>query len=93
MKESVSTGLESQTLLRNKSNFIIWTYNIIYGGNSRMALAMETMRTMKINVGILTETKVAEGIYTKAAHGYSIVATEAQSNYQGVALFYKSDNK
>jgi hypothetical protein len=48
-----------------------------------MALVMKTMRTMKINIGILTETKVDEGMYTKAAHGHTIFATEARSNYQG----------
>jgi hypothetical protein len=37
---------------------------------------MKMMKTMNINIGVLTETKVSEGMYTKTPHGYTITATE-----------------
>jgi exonuclease III len=58
-----------------------------------MALAMKTMKQVNINVGILTETSLREGMFPQNAHGYTIVATEGQNKYQGViALFYQSEN-
>jgi hypothetical protein len=43
-------GGTSQMSLTEKSRIKICTYNIIHGGNSRLALAMKTMKSMNINV-------------------------------------------
>jgi exonuclease III len=67
----------------------ICTYNIRNGGNGRMTFALKAMKTMGINLGILTETKLIDDTYTTDAHGYAVVATKAKSHHQGgVALFY-----
>jgi hypothetical protein len=67
-----------ENVLKERDSIKICTYNIIHGGG--IALAMKTMKTMKINLGVLVATKVSKGMYTKEAHGYTIVNTEAQSN-------------
>lgn len=47
---------------------------------------------MGIDLGVLTDTKCVNGIYTREAEGYKVVATEAKSRNQGgVALFYRKD--
>jgi hypothetical protein len=91
--ENVSPGVKTQTVHNKRNQIKVCTYNIIHGGNSRIALAIKTLKVMNINIGVLTETKVSEGMYTKAAHGYTITATEARNNHQGgAALFYLTNN-
>ena len=51
---------------------------------------MRMMRMMNMDFGVLTETKLTNGIHTKKAEGYEIIATNAVSKHQGgVALFYR----
>jgi exonuclease III len=67
----------------------ICTYNIRNSSNSQMTFALKAMKTMGINLGILTEDKLIDNTYTTNAHGYVVVATQAKSHHQGgVALFY-----
>jgi exonuclease III len=62
----------------------------MHGGNSRLNQALRCMRLMGMDLGILTETKLVNGTYTREAEGYEVVATEAKSTHQGgVALFYR----
>jgi exonuclease III len=49
------------------------------------------MEQMKVDLGILTEAKLTDGIYTRYSSGYNVVATSARVHNQGgVALFYKN---
>ena len=44
-----------------------------------------------MDLGILQETKLTDGIYTCGSAGYSVIATDAPSRHRGgVALFYRS---
>ena len=45
-----------------------------------------------MDLGILQETKLIDGIYTRRSAGYSVVATYAPSQHRGgVAIFYRSE--
>ena len=45
-----------------------------------------------MDLGILQETKLTDGIYTHGLAGYSIVATDAPSQHRGgVKIFYRSE--
>jgi hypothetical protein len=48
------------------------------------------MEGMGVDLGILLETKVTDGIYTQNLSGYSITALNAPSAHQGgIALFWQ----
>ncbi len=48
------------------------------------------MEGMGIDLGILLETKVTDGIYTQKSSGYSVAALNAPSAHQGgIALFWQ----
>ena len=43
-----------------------------------------------MGLGILQETKLTDGIYTRGSAGYSVVATDVPSqHHSGVAIFYR----
>ena len=45
-----------------------------------------------MDLGILQEPKLADGVYTRGSAGYSVIATDAPSRHRGgVAIFYRSD--
>ena len=47
------------------------------------------MGQVNVDVVVLQETKLIEGIYTQKSDGYKVVATPAPSRHQGgIALFY-----
>ena len=49
------------------------------------------MSQSNIYLGILQETNLTDGIYTRGSAGYSVVATDAPSRHRcGVAIFYRS---
>ena len=49
------------------------------------------MSQANMDLGILQETKLTEGIYTRRSAGYSVIETDAPSRHRGgVALFYRS---
>lgn len=69
----------------------IATYNIRSGRNGRLEIALRAMEQMNVDLGILTEAKLTDGIYTRCSSGYNVVATNARVHNQGgVALFYKN---
>jgi exonuclease III len=72
-----------------KHSIKICAYNIISGHNSRLALAMKAIRSMNIDLGLLTKTKLTDNTYTMDSNRYEIFVTPAASKHQGgVALFY-----
>ena len=45
-----------------------------------------------MDLGILQETKLTDGVYTRGSAGYSVIATDAPSRHRsGVAIFYRSE--
>ena len=48
------------------------------------------MSQSNMDMGILQETKLTDGIYTRGSAGYSVVATDALSRHRGgVAIFHR----
>ena len=54
-----------------------------------MESALRGMGQSNVDVGVLQETKLTDGIYTRRWYGYKVVATLAPRRHRGgVALFY-----
>ena len=62
------------------------TINIQHGGNAKLEHATRCLKTMNIDIAILTETKLPQH-HTVSSEGYSITVSDAVSNSKGgVAL-------
>ena len=75
-------------------NFIrLITLNIRNGGYSNLNVVLRAIHQMRVDIGILTETKIDNDMYTRDCCGYTIFASQAKSKHQGgVALFYRTTN-
>ena len=66
------------------------TYNIRNGRNGVFEAALRGMEQANMDLGVMQETKISDGVYTRASAGYRVVATDAPSRHRGgIALFYK----
>ena len=66
------------------------TYNIRNGRNGGLESALRGMEQANMDLGIMQETKITDGVYTRASAGYRIVATDAPSRHHGrIAMFYR----
>ena len=66
------------------------TYNIRNGRNGRLEAALRGMDQANLDMGILQETKLADGVYTRASAGYHVIATDTPSRHRGgIAMFYR----
>ena len=64
------------------------TYNIRNGRNRGLEAALQGMSQANMDMGILQETKLTDGIYTRRSAGYSVIAMNAPIQHRGgVALF------
>ena len=67
------------------------TYNIRNGRKGGSEAALWGMSQANMDLGILQETKLTDGVYTHGLAGYNVIATDAPSRHRGgVALFYRS---
>ena len=72
-----------------KVPIIFGTYNIRNIRNGGLEAALQGMSQANTDLGILQETKLTDGIYTRGSAGYSVVATDAPSQHcGGVAIFH-----
>ena len=55
------------------------TYNIRNGRKGGLEMALREMSQANMDLGILQETKLTDGIYTRGSAGYSVIATDAPS--------------
>ena len=55
------------------------TYNIRNGRNGGLEAALRGVSHTNMDLGILKETKLTDGIYTRGSAGYSVVATDMPS--------------
>ena len=68
------------------------TYNIRNGRKGGLEMALRGMSQANMDLGILQETKLTDGIYTRGSDGYSVIATNAPSRHREcVTLFYRSE--
>ena len=55
-----------------------------------MESALQGMSQANMDLGILQETKITNGVYTRGSAGYKVIATDAPIRHRsGVALFYR----
>ena len=63
------------------------TYNICNGRKGGLESALQGMSQANMDLGILQETKITNGVYTRGSAGYKVIATDAPSRHRGgVAL-------
>ena len=55
------------------------TYNIRNGRKGGLEAALRGMFQAKLDLGILQETKLTDGIYNRRSASYSVIATDAPS--------------
>ena len=66
------------------------TYNIRNGRKGGLESALRGVSQANMDLGILQETKIANGVYTRGSAGYKVIAADAPSRHRGgVALFYR----
>ena len=66
------------------------TYNIHNGRRGGLESALRGMSQANMDLGILQETKITNGVYTRGSAGYKVIATDAPSRHRGgVALFHR----
>ena len=53
------------------------TYNIRNGRNGWLETVLRAMEQANIDMGFMQETKITDGVYTRASAGYRVVATDA----------------
>ena len=80
----LTVGIEMRT-----ESLAIATLNIIDGRRWRLNAAVRCLAGMKIDLAVLTETKLSSDHYTKHCFGYNVIATESEEHSGGVALVYK----
>lgn len=69
------------------------TYNIVAGGGNNLNMVLRNVEQMRVDLGLLTETKFDHDKHTKECCGCTVVATKAKSHFQGgVALFYRTES-
>jgi hypothetical protein len=64
------------TIDNNCTTITISTYNIRNGQNSNLEAALRACKQMRINIGILPETKLSTDCYTRSAYGYTVFAIQ-----------------
>jgi exonuclease III len=71
----------------------IATYNIRDGRNSNLEAALRACEKMRIQFGILTETKLSTDCYTRSVYGYTVFATKStHTNQGGIALIFTNNS-
>ena len=66
------------------------TYNIRNGRNGGLEAELRGMDQANMDLGVMQEKNITNGVYTRASAGYRVVATDAPSRHRGgIALFYR----
>ena len=66
------------------------TYNIRNGRKGGLEAALRGMSQANMDLGLLQETKLTDGVYTRGSASYNVITTDAPSRHRGgVALFYR----
>jgi hypothetical protein len=73
--------------------FTMASYNIRSGCNGGLESALQEMKLMGVNFGILLETKLTKEVYTRWSSSYHTQATHAPSAWQGgISLFSRASD-
>ena len=75
-----------------RGSFSVATYNVRCGRNAGLESALRAMAATGVDLGIFTETKITDGVYTRFSSGYNVTASNAVSACQGgIALFWREN--
>ena len=66
------------------------TYNIRNGRKGGLEAALRGMSQANMDLGILKETKLTDGVYTRGSAGYKVIATDAPSRHRGGVAGYRA---
>jgi len=82
------------SLSEGSGTFRMATWNIVDGRRGRLAQAAAGLAQMKVDLTVLTETKLVDDRHPKTASGYTIMCSKAVSGHQGgVALVWKENDQ
>ena len=69
--------------MRSLGKIRLATLNIRSGRTGGMEVALRALRQGNVDMGILQETKLTDGIHARQGEGYSVWVTEAESRQRG----------
>jgi hypothetical protein len=73
--------------------FTMALYNIRSGCNAGLESALQAMKLMGVDFGVLLEKKLTKGVYTRWSSGHHVRATHAPSAWQGgISLFWRASD-
>jgi hypothetical protein len=82
---------EPPSQAEGSGSFTVALYNIRSSRNGGLESALQAMKQMGIDCGVLLETKLTEGVYTRWSSGYNVQSTHAPSRWQGgISLFWRA---
>ncbi len=85
--------MEPPSRAEGSGPFTMASYNIRSGRNGGLESALQAMKLMGVNFGILLEMKLTKGVYTRWSSSYHVQATHAPSAWQGgISLFWRASD-
>ena len=86
-----TTAAEPPSQAEGSGLFTVASYNIQSGCNGGLESALGAMKLMGVDCGVLLETKLTKGVYTRWSSGYNVRSTHAPSKWQGgISLFWRA---
>ena len=87
---AIIMGHEPPCQTDGRGTFSVASWKIRNGRKGGFEKYLRAMESLDIDIGILQETKLRKGIYTRRYGNYSVIVTDADSNsHGGVALFWR----
>jgi hypothetical protein len=88
----VMTAPEPPLRDEGSRSYTIALYNIQCGFNGGLESALQAVKLMGVDCGIIPETKLTKGVYTCWIRSYNVRSTHAPSKWQGgISLFWRTD--
>jgi len=83
------------SLSEGSGTFRMATWNIVDGRRGRLVQAAAGLAQMKVELAVLTETKLVDDGHPKTTSGYTIMCSKVVSGHQGgvVLVWKKNDPK
>jgi hypothetical protein len=88
-----TTDNGGKNTIQGKEKRRIWiaTFNIRNGRQGNLESALRALMKMNVDIGLLEETKIKDEKYKKKSFGYNVIATRAESVFEGgITLVYRS---
>ena len=83
---SLTTDAASRT--DASGTFSVCTWNILTGRGGGLESACRALAAANVDIAVLQETKIINGVYTRCSSGYTIIASEAVSKQQGGPMLW-----